>query len=159
MYATIITESYSAFDDCLYMINKQEGQSSFLGWLQYILCMTMICHYAHTVGEPLTMEMQKWCYKVVGRENCLILDTWWQTGSYIIAVVYNHCNIYKASCMFNFFSFTETGSIALTHWFAPEGKKPSHFPSKSSFSFFGVELVLVCNWLNHKPSSYIDDLI
>ena len=39
--------------------------------------------------------------------------------------------------------FTETGSIALTRWFAPEGKKPSHFPSKSSFPFFGVEPVLV----------------
>ena len=61
-------------------------------------------------------------------------------------------------------SFTETGSIALTRWFAPEVKKPSHFPSKSSFPFFGVEPVLVekssmvCR-LNPRPSIYIDDLI
>ena len=41
------------------------------------------------------------------------------------------------------FYFTETGSIAITRWFAPEGKKPKHFPSKSSFPFFGVEPVLV----------------
>jgi len=61
-------------------------------------------------------------------------------------------------------SFTETGSIAITRWFAPEGKKPSQFPSKSSFPFFGVEPVLVekssmvCR-LNLRPSIYIDDLI
>ena len=48
------------------------------------------------------------------------------------------------------FYFTETGSIAITRWFAPEGKKPSHFPAKSSFPFFGVEPYLieekVCNF-------------
>ena len=41
------------------------------------------------------------------------------------------------------FSFTETGSIAIIHWFIPEGKKPGHFPLKSSFPFFGVEPMLL----------------
>ena len=45
-------------------------------------------------------------------------------------------------------SSTETGSITITRWFAPEGKKPSQFPSKSSFPFFGVEPVLVDEKLN-----------
>ena len=44
---------------------------------------------------------------------------------------------------FNLFSFTETGSIAIIHWFAPKEKKPSHFPLKSSFPFFGVEPMLL----------------
>ena len=111
-----------------------------------ITCTCLILLLCNTVGEPLTSEMQEWCYKVVGRENCLILDTWWQTGMYsndihvIIAVVTTVT--YKTSCMFSLFFYTETGSIALTRWFAPEGKKPSHFPTKSSFPFLGVDPVL-----------------
>jgi len=32
-----------------------------------------------TVGEPINPEAWMWYYKVVGRENCPIVDTWWQT--------------------------------------------------------------------------------
>lgn len=41
------------------------------------------------------------------------------------------------------FFYTETGSISIINWFAPEEKKPSHFPAKSSFAFFGVEPCLI----------------
>jgi len=49
-------------------------------------------------GEPVTSGVQDWCYSVVGRGKCLLLDTWGQT---------------------------ETGSIAIIRWLAPEGKKPT----------------------------------
>ena len=32
-----------------------------------------------TVGEPINPEAWQWYYKVVGKENCPIVDTWWQT--------------------------------------------------------------------------------
>lgn len=32
-----------------------------------------------SVGEPINPEAWLWFYKNVGRENCPILDTWWQT--------------------------------------------------------------------------------
>jgi len=32
-----------------------------------------------TVGEPINPEAWQWYYKVVGEENCPIVDTWWQT--------------------------------------------------------------------------------
>ncbi|TQV87869.1 acetate--CoA ligase [Aliikangiella coralliicola] len=32
-----------------------------------------------TVGEPINPEAWEWYYKVVGGENCPIVDTWWQT--------------------------------------------------------------------------------
>ncbi|MBI5967131.1 MAG: acetate--CoA ligase [Deltaproteobacteria bacterium] len=32
-----------------------------------------------TVGEPINPEAWIWYYKVVGREKCPIVDTWWQT--------------------------------------------------------------------------------
>jgi len=32
-----------------------------------------------TVGEPINPEAWKWYHKVVGNENCPIVDTWWQT--------------------------------------------------------------------------------
>ena len=43
------------------------------------------------VGETLTSGVQEWCYDVVGRKKCLLLDTWWQTGkatySYVTGLV------------------------------------------------------------------------
>ena len=36
--------------------------------------------YCPSVGEPLTSGVQEWCYNVVGRKKCLLLDTWSQTG-------------------------------------------------------------------------------
>ncbi len=32
-----------------------------------------------TVGEPINPEAWIWYYKVIGRERCPIVDTWWQT--------------------------------------------------------------------------------
>ena len=32
-----------------------------------------------TVGEPINPEAWEWYFKVVGRGECPIVDTWWQT--------------------------------------------------------------------------------
>jgi len=39
-----------------------------------------------SVGEPINPEAWKWYYEVVGKENCPIMDTWWQTetGGFMI---------------------------------------------------------------------------
>jgi len=39
-----------------------------------------------SVGEPINPEAWKWYYKVIGKERCPIMDTWWQTetGGFVI---------------------------------------------------------------------------
>ena len=39
-----------------------------------------------TVGEPINPEAWHWYHKVIGKENCPIIDTWWQTetGGFMI---------------------------------------------------------------------------
>lgn len=39
-----------------------------------------------TVGEPINPEAWKWYHRVIGKEKCPIMDTWWQTetGSFMI---------------------------------------------------------------------------
>lgn len=32
-----------------------------------------------TVGEPINPEVWEWYYRVVGKERCPVVDTWWQT--------------------------------------------------------------------------------
>ncbi|MDO8493087.1 MAG: acetate--CoA ligase [bacterium] len=32
-----------------------------------------------SVGEPISAEVWNWFYKYVGRERCVVVDTWWQT--------------------------------------------------------------------------------
>ena len=32
-----------------------------------------------TVGEPINPEVWRWYYKIIGKEKCPIIDTWWQT--------------------------------------------------------------------------------
>ena len=32
-----------------------------------------------TVGEPIKEPEWQWYYDIVGRKNCPIVDTWWQT--------------------------------------------------------------------------------
>ncbi len=32
-----------------------------------------------SVGEPINPEVWKWYFKVIGKEKCPIIDTWWQT--------------------------------------------------------------------------------
>ncbi|CAM3643686.1 acetate--CoA ligase [Halomonas sp. AOP12-C2-37] len=40
-----------------------------------------------SVGEPINPEAWEWFYRVIGNENCPIVDTWWQTetGGIMIA--------------------------------------------------------------------------
>ena len=42
-----------------------------------------------TVGEPINPEAWDWYYRVVGKSNCEIIDTWWQTetGSVLITPI------------------------------------------------------------------------
>jgi len=32
-----------------------------------------------TVGEPINPKVWKWCFKIIGKKQCPIIDTWWQT--------------------------------------------------------------------------------
>jgi acetyl-CoA synthetase len=32
-----------------------------------------------SVGEPINPEVWKWHFKIIGKEKCPIIDTWWQT--------------------------------------------------------------------------------
>ncbi len=42
-----------------------------------------------SVGEPINPEAWRWYYEVVGKGNCPIIDTWWQTetGSFMVTPV------------------------------------------------------------------------
>ena len=42
-----------------------------------------------TVGEPINPEAWEWYYRIVGNEECQIIDTWWQTetGSVLISPI------------------------------------------------------------------------
>ncbi len=42
-----------------------------------------------SVGEPLNPEAWKWYYRVIGREKCVIVDTWWQTetGAHMVTTI------------------------------------------------------------------------
>lgn len=42
-----------------------------------------------SVGEPINEEAWRWYHKTVGRENCPIVDTWWQTetGGHMITAL------------------------------------------------------------------------
>ncbi|HIC89801.1 MAG TPA: acetate--CoA ligase [Anaerolineae bacterium] len=42
-----------------------------------------------TVGEPINPEAWRWYYRVIGKERCPIMDTWWQTetGMFMITPV------------------------------------------------------------------------
>ena len=42
-----------------------------------------------SVGEPINPEAWKWFHRVVGKEKCPIMDTWWQTetGMFMIAPI------------------------------------------------------------------------
>lgn len=42
-----------------------------------------------TVGEPINPEAWMWYYRVIGKERCPVVDTWWQTetGVHMIAPV------------------------------------------------------------------------
>ncbi|MCW3990324.1 MAG: acetate--CoA ligase [Candidatus Bathyarchaeota archaeon] len=40
-----------------------------------------------SVGEPINPEVWRWYYKVIGKERCPVIDTWWQTetGGFMIS--------------------------------------------------------------------------
>jgi acetyl-CoA synthetase len=42
-----------------------------------------------TVGEPINPEAWRWYHRVIGKERCPIMDTWWQTetGTFMITPV------------------------------------------------------------------------
>src|SRR3989441_7028576 len=48
-------------------------------------------HFKHmtTVGEPIEPEVWKWYYKMVGKGEAVIVDTWWQTenGGFLCSTV------------------------------------------------------------------------
>ena len=39
-----------------------------------------------SVGEPINPEAWKWYHRVIGKDKCPIMDTWWQTetGAFMI---------------------------------------------------------------------------
>ena len=53
-----------------------------------------------TVGEPINPEAWIWYYKVIGKERCPIVDTWWQTetGSHVISPVPGAVDTKPGSC-------------------------------------------------------------
>ncbi|PID61330.1 MAG: acetate--CoA ligase [Gammaproteobacteria bacterium] len=58
-----------------------------------------------TVGEPINPEAWEWYYRVVGKENCPIVDTWWQTetGGHMITPLPGATTTKPGSATFPFF--------------------------------------------------------
>ena len=50
--------------------------------------MCFISMHCDTAGEPIPPDVEEWYFKVIGKNRCLFLDTWSQTGTYI----YTQCN-------------------------------------------------------------------
>ncbi|MED5430617.1 MAG: acetate--CoA ligase [Pseudomonadota bacterium] len=53
-----------------------------------------------TVGEPINPEAWIWYYKIIGKEKCPIVDTWWQTetGANMIAPLPGIYSITPGTC-------------------------------------------------------------
>src|SRR6266545_7842261 len=62
---------------------KPKGcQHSTGGYMAYVAGTTKYnYHFKHmtTVGEPIEPEVWRWYYNVVGKQEAVIVDTWWQT--------------------------------------------------------------------------------
>ncbi len=58
-----------------------------------------------SVGEPINPEAWMWYYKIVGKERCPILDTWWQTetGGILISPLPGATPTKPGSASFPFF--------------------------------------------------------
>eukprot|EP00429_Kryptoperidinium_foliaceum_P011411 CAMPEP_0176004490 /NCGR_PEP_ID=MMETSP0120_2-20121206/1720_1 /TAXON_ID=160619 /ORGANISM="Kryptoperidinium foliaceum, Strain CCMP 1326" /LENGTH=661 /DNA_ID=CAMNT_0017337173 /DNA_START=118 /DNA_END=2103 /DNA_ORIENTATION=- len=58
-----------------------------------------------TVGEPINPEAWRWYYEVVGRKNCTVVDTYWQTetGGHIITNIPGITPMKPGSCTFPFY--------------------------------------------------------
>ncbi|KAF0152097.1 MAG: acetyl-coenzyme A synthetase [Ignavibacteria bacterium] len=48
-----------------------------------------------SVGEPINPEAWKWYYRVVGKEKCPIMDTWWQTETGMFMITPLPCVLLK----------------------------------------------------------------
>ena len=53
-----------------------------------------------TVGEPINPEAWIWYHDNVGRGNCPIMDTWWQTETGMFMVAPTPCNVLKPGSAF-----------------------------------------------------------
>ncbi len=53
-----------------------------------------------TVGEPINPEAWMWYHKVIGKERCPIVDTWWQTetGAHMISPIPGAISTKPGSC-------------------------------------------------------------
>ncbi|HFE37872.1 MAG TPA: acetate--CoA ligase, partial [Gammaproteobacteria bacterium] len=53
-----------------------------------------------TVGEPINPEAWMWYHRVIGKENCPIVDTWWQTetGAHMLAPIPGAMDTKPGSC-------------------------------------------------------------
>lgn len=53
-----------------------------------------------TVGEPINPEAWMWYYDIIGRSECPIVDTWWQTetGAHMIAPIPGVTDLKPGSC-------------------------------------------------------------
>ncbi|MFI4896586.1 MAG: acetate--CoA ligase, partial [Phycisphaerales bacterium JB059] len=58
-----------------------------------------------TVGEPINPEAWMWYHKVIGRERCPIVDTWWQTetGGHMLTPLPGVTPTKPGSCTLPFF--------------------------------------------------------
>ncbi len=58
-----------------------------------------------TVGEPINPEAWMWYYREIGRENCPIVDTWWQTetGGILISPIAGATPLKPGSATYPFF--------------------------------------------------------
>ena len=58
-----------------------------------------------TVGEPINPEAWKWYYEVIGRGECPVIDTWWQTetGGILIAPIAGTTPLKPGSATLPFF--------------------------------------------------------
>lgn len=52
----------------------------------FLLKVWTVCRILGSVGEPINPEAWLWYYKIVGKSNCSIVDTFWQTetGGHVI---------------------------------------------------------------------------
>ncbi len=58
-----------------------------------------------TVGEPINPEAWEWYYRVVGKERCPVIDTWWQTetGAHMITPLPGAFDLKAGSATLPFF--------------------------------------------------------
>jgi len=58
-----------------------------------------------TVGEPINPEAWKWYYEVIGKSQCAVTDTYWQTetGGHIMTPIPGVTPLKPGSCTFPFF--------------------------------------------------------